>query len=96
MFHTEGDENDTTVIEALFGLEMMWKIRENHALGFTNALYPNISNKGKYRDVTTLDWKIDLHYYRDLGVKFGLYNEFDSSEDEQYDLKYSFSLVLGL
>ncbi len=95
-YHTVGDENDTTVIEANFGLEMLWKIRGNHTLGIKNDLYPSISNKGEYRNVSTLDWKIDLSYYRDLGVKFGLYNEFDSTEDDQYDLKYSISLILGL
>jgi putative salt-induced outer membrane protein YdiY len=96
MFHTEGGENDTTVIEMLFGLEMMWKIRDKHTLDFTNSLFPSISNKGEYRNVTILDWKVDLNYYRDLGVIFGLFNEYDSSEEESYDLRYNISLVLGL
>ncbi|MDR4505110.1 MAG: DUF481 domain-containing protein [Candidatus Scalindua sp.] len=95
-YHTEGDENDTTVIEADLGVEMMWKIRDKHTLGFTNDFYPSLSNKGEYRNVTTLDWKFDLNHYRNMGVKFGLYNELDSSEDERYDFKYSISLVLGL
>ncbi|MCP5004946.1 MAG: DUF481 domain-containing protein [Planctomycetes bacterium] len=96
IFHTDGDDNDTTVIEMLFGLEMMWKVWDKHTLELANSLYPSISNRGKYRNVTTLDWKIDLHHYRDLGVTFGLYNEIDSSEEDQYDLKYNISLVLGL
>ncbi|GJQ58932.1 MAG: DUF481 domain-containing protein [Candidatus Scalindua sp. AMX11] len=95
-YHTVGDENSTTVMEANFGLEMLWKIWDNHTLGIHNDLYPSISNKGEYRNVSTLDWKINLNYYHDLGVKFGLYNEFDSTEEDQFDLKYSISLILGL
>ncbi len=96
MYHTVGDDSNTTVFEALFGVEMMWKIRDKHMLGFTNSLYPSISNKGNYRNVTSLDWMIDLNYYRDLGVKFGLYNEHDSSEGEINDFKYNISIVIGL
>ncbi|MDR4498360.1 MAG: DUF481 domain-containing protein [Candidatus Scalindua sp.] len=96
IYHTVGRDSNTTVIEADFGVEMMWKIRDKHTLGLTNDFYPSISDKGNYRNVTTLDWKIDLNYYRDLGVKFGVYNELDSTEMERYDLKYNISLVLGL
>ena len=95
-YHTVGDENNTTVIEADFGVEMMWKIRDKHTLGLINDFYPSISNKGNYRNVTNLDWKMDLNFHRDLSVKFGVYNELDSTEKERYDFKYNISLVIGL
>ena len=95
-YHTVGDENNTTVMEADFGVEMMWKIRDKHTLGLINDFYPSISDKGNYRNVTNLDWKMDLNFHRDLSVKFGVYNELDSTEDERYDFKYNISLVIGL
>lgn len=95
-YRTVGGDYTTTTIEADFGIDMLWNIRDKHTLGLKNNFYPSISNKGNYRNITTANWTIDLNYYNDMGVRFELYNEYDTTEKELYDLRYSISLVLGL
>lgn len=98
--YTWGGVDPGLEAEILLGLDLGWTIAENQSLKASTTLYPSVENWGEYRNISTLDWKIDVsEFYHGIGLTLGLNNEYDSqglSTDSDYDLKYHFGIIMGL
>ncbi|MEJ2213141.1 MAG: DUF481 domain-containing protein [Gammaproteobacteria bacterium] len=95
---TFGGIREETTLEGLLEAQVNWKISNDQSVAFNNKLYPNFSDSGEFRNVSSLDWVLALEETYDLGLKVGLDNEYDSlsSESDKNDFKYSVSILLGL
>ena len=95
---TFGDREELT-FEGLLEVDATWRISAVQTLTFTNTLHPSLSETGEYRNLTTLDWTLDLDQASGLGVKVGISNDYDSlAEDapDKNDFKYTAALVWDL
>ena len=94
---TFGGTREETTLEGLLGAEAHWKISDSQSLAITNTLHPNLSDSGEFRNLSSLDWELELDNSYELGLKLGLTNEYDSlNTDDENDFKYSLSIVMGL
>ena len=92
----EFNENDFFV-EALVGLDALWKISPNHSLGLSNIIYPALNDLGEFRNLSTLAWKWKLMEDPGLSLIAGVDNEYESSVEsglKHNDVKYSTSIGL--
>jgi putative salt-induced outer membrane protein YdiY len=88
-----GDRSDETTIELPLGFEVATNINENHKIECSNMLYPSLSNKGEYRNVSNLNWYIKFNYYSSFGLKVGLFNEYDTLLSSKNDTDYYVSII---
>ena len=89
--------NEETTIEGLLGFEIERDIKNKHTIKGTNLFYPNLTNMGQYRNVSTFNWNIKLDYISGLGLQVGLRNEYDSNESgKKYDFDYYVSITWDL
>ncbi|MEE9355822.1 MAG: DUF481 domain-containing protein [Methylococcaceae bacterium] len=92
--HVLGTEiSDETTIEALLGFAIKRKIKDKHEVECRNIFFPSLTNVGEHRNVSDLNWTIKFDYYRGFGLKFGLHNEYDSTETSKNDLDYYASIT---
>ncbi len=91
-----GSIGDKLTVELWLGLDWIWQISEKQSLDFNNTLYPNLTQLGEYRNVTTFSWTHHLSYYKGLGLKFGVRNEYDTTQIHKNNLIYNASFVWGL
>lgn len=86
--------------EGLIGLEGRWRINTEQSLSAKTTFYHEFEDLGIYRNITNLNWKIDISdFQHGLALKLGLTNEYESrvSADQQHnDFRYNLSLALGL
>ena len=84
--------------EALLGLDLIrWKINDAQTLTAGVTLYPDLGELGEYRATGNVEWKITVDAARNLSLKLGLEDEYESDpdgDDEHNDLKYYGALVL--
>ena len=88
------DENDFFV-EALVGLEGIWKISKDHSVSLSNTIYPALNDLGEFRNLSTLAWKWKLMEDPGLSLIAGVDNEYQSQIESGFkhnDLKYSTSI----
>lgn len=93
-FTRQFDENDF-FIEALVGLEGIWRISKHHSVSLSNFIYPALNDLGEYRNLTSLAWKWKLLDDPGLSLLAGVDNEYQSrvaSGFKHDDLKYSTSI----
>ena len=89
--------NEETTIEGLLGFEIKREIIDKHTIEGINIFYPNLTNTGEYRNVSTFNWNIKLDYITGLGLQVGLRNEYDSNESgKKYDFDYYVSITWDL
>ena len=95
---TFGGTREETNLETLIGMQIDWKLNSDQTLSLTNTLYPNLTDTGEFRNLTSLDWKMSLNKEKKYGLKLGLANEYDSlsETDEKNDFKYTFSFLMGI
>ena len=96
---TYGDEDEDLTPEALLGMHVGWNISEQEAIDFTTTFYPSLDNAGAYRNITTLDWKMQMEKSGKLAMKIGLANEYDSEatgDVKKNDFKYFLALVWAM
>ena len=96
---SRGGTREEFTVEGLLGVESHWKISDRQALVFTNTLHPNLEDSGEFRNLTTLDWNLQLDETAGFGLKVGLSNEYDSlseDADSKNDFKYTGALVWDL
>lgn len=89
-----GDREDFTP-EGLIGVETRWKINETQRIAFANSLYPSLEDMGEYRNLTSVDWILDLNTLAGIALRLGLTNEYDSETESginKNDFKYTVSL----
>ena len=92
--HTIGGElSDETTIEGLVGFELKREIKDKNSIDFSNIFFPSLTDKGEYRNVSTLNLSRKLGYISGLGINIGLRNEYDSTQDKEEDLDYFVSLT---
>ncbi|MET0043152.1 MAG: DUF481 domain-containing protein, partial [Candidatus Thiodiazotropha sp. 6PLUC3] len=95
-FISRGDGEDISTPELLLGLDLGWIISEHERFEFSNAFYPDLDETGEYRNLTTINWAMKMSEARNLAIKLGLKNEYDSSasdEQEKNDFTYHLSLI---
>jgi len=95
---TFGDREELT-LEGLVEVDATWRISSAQTLAFTNTFHPNLEESGEYRNLTTLDWTLDLDEQSGLGLKVSLSNDYDSlaiDAPDKNDFKYTGALVWEL
>jgi hypothetical protein len=95
---TYGDREELT-FEGLLEIDATWRISSVQTLGFTNTLHPSLTERGEYRNLTRLDWTLDLNEASGLGLNIGLNNDYDSlavDASDKNDFKYTAALVWDL
>ncbi|MGD9172170.1 MAG: DUF481 domain-containing protein [Candidatus Thiodiazotropha sp.] len=96
---TYGDDEEEFTREATLGLEAAWTISERESVDFKTTFYPSLDERGEYRNISALNWKMVMTEKGTVAMKIGLINDYDSLADEdteKSDFKYSLSLVWGL
>ncbi|MEM9347507.1 MAG: DUF481 domain-containing protein [Planctomycetota bacterium] len=91
-----GTMGDEFTLEALLGVEADYTISENQSIAFTNYLYPSLEDSEDFRNITTLDYIINIDRDKGLALKLGLANEHDSatpSTSKKNDFTYYASLI---
>ncbi|MEM9109638.1 MAG: DUF481 domain-containing protein [Planctomycetota bacterium] len=91
-----GTMGDEFTLEALLGIEADYTISENQSIAFTNYLYPSLEDSEDFRNITTLDYIINIDRDKGLALKLGLANEHDSatpSTSKKNDFTYYASLI---
>ncbi len=89
-----GDREDFTP-EGLIGIETRWKINSTQRIALANTLYPSLEDIRQYRNLTSLDWILDLNTLAGIALRVGLTNEYDSETESginKNDFKYTVSL----
>ena len=95
---TFGDREELT-FEGLLEVDATWRISPVQTLAFTNTFHPSLSEGGEYRNLTTLDWTLDLNEASGLGLRIGLSNDYDSlavDASDKNDFKYTAALEWDL
>ncbi|MEQ9454812.1 MAG: DUF481 domain-containing protein [Phycisphaeraceae bacterium] len=83
--------------EGLIGVEWTYDINDNQDLVASNYLFPNLEDLGKARNVTAVDWVIQMDAAENLSLRIGVKNEYDMNVDggsRRNDLEYRIALVL--
>ena len=86
---------DDFFVEALVGLEAVWRISEHHSLSLSNTIYPALNDLGEFRNLSTFAWKWKLLEDPGLSLVAGVDNEYLSEVEsglKHDDLKYSTSI----
>ena len=98
-FISRGDDHEMSTPELILALDAAWNISRNEAFEFTTAFYPDLDEGGEYRNLTSIDWVIKMAEQRNLAIKLGLRNEYDSQVSEgteKNDFTYHLSLAWQL
>ncbi len=92
--YTVGDElSDETTAEGLVGFKISRVIKDKHSIEGSNIFYPSLSESDEYRNVSNFNWNIKLDYISGLGLKVGLRNEYDTTQEKKYDFDYYISIT---
>jgi len=81
--------------EAMVGADLIWRITEKQRFTVSNYFYTNLTDTGAYRNLTTLTWLHDIEWLEGLSIKFGIRNEYDTTQPIPDEFKYNLSLVWG-
>jgi hypothetical protein len=87
------------VPEALLGLDNKWTISDHQSVEFNTTFYPSLEELGEFRNISEFDWNIALADMKNLSLKLGLVNNYDSlsaEDSKKNDFKYRVLLVFGL
>jgi len=91
-----GSADEGFTPEALLGVEADYKIADNQSIGFSNTLYPSLEEAGEFRNITTLDYIININRDKGMDLKIGVANEYDSKVSpgtKKSDFDYYIALV---
>ncbi len=93
-----GSVNEDFRSEASFGFEFTWQINDRMHLTAATTIYPDLTETGELRVNATGDWIIDIDEAKDIQLKLGIQNEYESDADpgvKKNDLKYYGALVFN-
>ncbi len=88
-------EENIVGLEGLVGADVTWHISAKQRFTLSNYLYPSFTDGGKFRNLTNLAWVHDIEWFEGMALKFGIRNEYDTSELIPNEFKYNFSLLWG-
>lgn len=69
---------DTTRFEALIGADLGWQISERQRFELSTTLYPELTDIGEFRWVTTAAWTVLMDEETNMSFAAGLRNEYQS------------------
>jgi len=81
--------------EAVVGADLIWNITEKQRVTVSNYFYTNLTDTGAFRNLSNLAWLHDIEWFEGLAIKFGIRNEYDTTQPIPDEFKYNFSLVWG-
>ena len=81
--------------DALIGADLTWHISAQQHFTFSNYFYPSLSDAGEFRNLTIVGWIHAIDWFEGLALKFGIRNEYDTSESIPNDFNYNFSVLWG-
>jgi len=88
-------EINTVGFEAMIGADLTWHISAQQHFTFSNYFYPSLSDAGEFRNLTIVGWIHAIDWFEGLALKFGIRNEYDTSESIPNDFNYNFSVLWG-
>ncbi|NOQ76474.1 MAG: DUF481 domain-containing protein [Methylococcaceae bacterium] len=99
---TQYDSNDNPTheenvvgLEGLIGADATWHISSKQHFSISNYFYPSFTNGGEFRNLTNISWVHSLDWFEGLALKFGIRNEYDTSETIPNEFNYNFSILWG-
>jgi len=81
--------------EVMVGADLILKITEKQRVTISNYFYTNLTDTGAFRNLSTLVWRHDIEWFEGLAIKFGIRNEYDTTQPIHDEFKYNFSLAWG-
>jgi len=96
---TFGGEREEFTPEGSLGVETAWQISEFQTLKAANTYYPSLEDFSEFRNITTVDWTLNMNTFEDMALIVGLSNEYDSQAEDDVDnndFKYTISLSWSL
>lgn len=88
-------EENIIGLEGLIGVDLTWHITAKQHFSISNYFYPSMTNGGEFRNLTNINWVHSLDWFEGLAVKFGIRNEYDTSEKKPNEFNYNFSMLWG-
>ena len=88
-------EENIVGLEGLIGVDLTWHITAKQHFSISNYMYPSLTNGGEFRNLTNISWIHSLDWFEGLALKFGIRNEYDTSETQPNEFNYNFSILWG-
>ena len=88
-------EENIAGLEGLLGADVTWHISAKQRFTLSNYFYPGLTDAGQFRNLTNLAWIHEIEWFEGMALKFGIRNEYDTSESIPNEFKYNFSLLWG-
>ncbi len=79
--------------EVMVGADLIWKITKKQRVTVSNYFYTNLTDAGAFRNLSTFVWLHDIEWFEGLAIKFGIRNEYDTTQPIHDEFKYNFSLA---
>lgn len=97
ILNPDGSELTDTVLglEGLIGADVTWHITSKQHFSISNYFYPSLTDSGQFRNLTNINWIHSLDWFEGLALKFGIRNEYDTSESIPNEFNYNFSVLWG-
>ena len=97
IFNPDGSVLEDTVVglEGLIGADVTWHITSKQHFSISNYFYPSLTDGGQFRNLTNISWIHSLDWFEGLALKFGIRNEYDTSESIPNEFNYNFSVLWG-
>ncbi len=70
--------NEEARPEAILGADLNWRITEAQSLVGATTYFPNLSESGQFRVVSSLDWRMKVKAEEGVSLKLGLAHEYQS------------------
>jgi putative salt-induced outer membrane protein YdiY len=88
-------EENIIGLEGLIGADATWHISPKQYFSISNYFYPGFTDGGAFRNLTNISWVHSLDWFEGLALKFGIRNEYDTSETIPNEFNYNFSILWG-
>ncbi len=93
--NTPTHEENIVGLEGLIGADATWHISSKQHFSISNYFYPSFTDGGEFRNLTNISWVHSLDWFEGLALKFGIRNEYDTSETIPNEFNYNFSILWG-
>lgn len=88
-------QDNVSNLDAMMGLDATWHITAKQRFTISNYIYPSITDAGEFRNLANIAWIHQLDWFEGLAVKFGIRDEYNTSESIPNEFKYDFSILWG-